>query len=611
MLRNILLPTIFGLLAYSFWISPDFKTVAAGLSLFMFGMLSLEQGFKAFSGGALELLLRRFTDKQWKSIALGMVSTTIMQSSSLVSLITISFLSAGLITLAAGIGVVFGANLGTTTGAWLVAGFGLKVNISAYAMPLLSFGVLLIFQNSKKLKGIGYGLAGLGLLFLGIHYMKEGFEAFSQTIDLAEYSVGGYRGLFLFTLIGAAATVVLQSSHASLVLIITALAGGQISYENAMALAIGANVGTTITAILGSLGANIEGKRLAVAHLVFNSTTALLAIALISPLIYSVDQISDLAGIREDDYALKIAVFHTLFNLMGLVLMAPFIQRLADFLEKTVNVSRTDIAAPLYLNSASMEVPAAATEAIRMELINLYDQAFRLIAHGLSLHRGTIRSELDLKEAASSTQRVMDLDVDLYYERYIKNLHGSIVEFIIRLQATTIAEVEAEQLAQMRQASINILEAVKALKHLHKNMSRQLLTCGPKVRDLYDGMRVEIATVMRELEVLKEDGSDLVLSLDEVALELKQADGKLNAGLDELIRSGSVSQAQATSLMNDSNYSRNLAESLLAMGRRLFGARSKALSDAQQQLQLADSELDELMAKVAAARGNTTEDWDS
>ncbi|MEP5568317.1 MAG: Na/Pi symporter [Halioglobus sp.] len=611
MLRNILLPTIFGILAYSFWVSPDFKTVAAGLSLFMFGMLSLEEGFKAFTGGTLELLLRRFTDRQWKSIALGVVSTTIMQSSSLVSLITISFLSAGLIKLAAGIGIIFGANLGTTTGAWLVAGFGLKVKISAYAMPLLTFGVLLIFQNSKKLKGIGHGLAGLGLLFLGIHFMKEGFDAFSETINLSSYAVDGYKGLFLFTAIGAAATVILQSSHATLVLIITALASGQITYENAMALAIGANVGTTITAIIGSLSANIEGKRLAVAHLIFNVTTGLLAIGLISQLIASVDLISEYVGIRSDDYTLKIAVFHTLFNLLGLIIMVPFINRLATSLEQHVHLPKTDVATPRYLSSASMEVPAAATEAVRKELINLYEYAFRLIAHGLSLHRGVIRSEQALTEAASATRRVMDLDVDIYYERYIKNLHGSIVDFIIRLQSTAIDEDTAHQLSELRQASINILEAVKALKHLHKNMSRQLLTCGPNVRKQYDEMRVEIASVMRELESLRQSDGDIILSLDAASLELKQSDHQLNSGLDDLIRQGEVTQTQATSLMNDGNYSRHLAESLIAMGRRLFGARKKALSEAQRQMSLADSELDDLMNKADLARGNALEDWKS
>ena len=124
MLRKVLLPSIFLVLGYGFWVSPDFKEIAAGVAIFLFGMLSLEEGFKTFTGGLLERILKRTTDRLWKSLSFGIVSTTIMQSSSLVSVLTISFLSAGLISLGEGIGIVFGANLGTTTGAWLVAGFG-------------------------------------------------------------------------------------------------------------------------------------------------------------------------------------------------------------------------------------------------------------------------------------------------------------------------------------------------------------------------------------------------------------------------------------------------------------------------------------------------------
>ena len=185
MLNKILLPSILLILAWGFWISPDFKAISAGVAIFLFGMLSLEEGFRAFTGGTLERLLRRTTSSTWKSLVFGIVSTTAMQSSSLVSVITISFLSAGLITLGAGIGIIFGANLGTTTGAWLIAGFGLKVDIAAYAMPMLAFGVILIFQSSKALKGVGYILAGLGFLFLGIAYMKDGFESFKSTIDIS------------------------------------------------------------------------------------------------------------------------------------------------------------------------------------------------------------------------------------------------------------------------------------------------------------------------------------------------------------------------------------------------------------------------------------------
>lgn len=180
MLRKYLLPAAIGALLFAFWWEPEVQEIAAGVAIFLFGMLMLEDGFKLFAGGLLERFVQRATGTLTRSVLFGIVSTTVLQSSSLVSVITISFLSAGLMTLIAGIGVILGANIGTTTGAWLVAGFGLKVNIAAFAMPMLAVSIVLVFQSSKPLRGIGLALGGMGFLFLGIHHMKEGFETFRE-----------------------------------------------------------------------------------------------------------------------------------------------------------------------------------------------------------------------------------------------------------------------------------------------------------------------------------------------------------------------------------------------------------------------------------------------
>ena len=235
MLGRILLPSIFVLLSYGFWASSAFQDISAGVALFLFGMFCMEQGLKVFGGSGLQRVLAASTDRLWKSLTFGIVTTTLMQSSSLVSVLTISFLSAQLIGLVQGMGIVFGANLGTTTGAWIVAGFGLKVKISAYAMPILVFGVILLNRASDRSKGVGWVLIGIGFLFLGIHFMKEGFASYAETIDLTEYAIPGLAGLLIFTLVGIVATVVMQSSHATMTLIITALSASQITYEHALA----------------------------------------------------------------------------------------------------------------------------------------------------------------------------------------------------------------------------------------------------------------------------------------------------------------------------------------------------------------------------------------
>ena len=592
MIKKIFLPTILFVLAYGFWVSPDFKEISAGVAVFLFGMLFLEQGFNAFTGGLLEKILQKTTDKLWKSISFGVVSTTLMQSSSLVSVITISFLSAGLISLAAGIGIIFGANLGTTTGAWLIAGFGLKVKISAYAMPMLVFGIILVFQKSKHLSGIGYILAGLGFLFLGIHHMKEGFEAFRTTIDLKAFSVGGYPGLFLFASLGIAATVIMQSSHATLVIIITALAAQQITYENGLALAIGANVGTTITAIIGSMSSNVQGKRLAGAHLIFNLVTAIIAILFIYQIMAAVDAFSSAVGIAADDYTLKLAVFHTIFNTIGILAMIPFINQLVNFLTRMMPEKEVSIATPKFLSEAAQAIPDTAIESVRKETIHLYDNAFAIIAHSLSLHRHDILSQRDVSDIIADTDKPMSIDIDNEYSRNVKGLYGDIVSFISRAHIQMTSE-QGDELFELRSIGRDIVEAIKDTKHLHKNLSAYIVSDNHYIRDEYNKIRTNLVTILRSLEEAKSSGD--ILSLDNLKLEMKQNDSTANGMLEILIHEDRISAEMATSLMNDASYTNDIIKNLLQMGEVLFATGDLNMKAVERSLALDDVEMQEIL----------------
>ena len=165
MIKKLFFTALLVALAAVLFLNPNFKTIASGVAILLFGMIMLEEGFKVFTKGPLQNVLKKATDKLYKSISLGALVTAFIQSSSLVSVITISFISAGLIDLAGGIGLIFGANIGTTATAWLVAGFGLKIKISALAMPMLVFGIIFSFQKKEYLQGIGNVLAGLGFSF--------------------------------------------------------------------------------------------------------------------------------------------------------------------------------------------------------------------------------------------------------------------------------------------------------------------------------------------------------------------------------------------------------------------------------------------------------------
>ncbi|MEJ1353882.1 MAG: Na/Pi symporter, partial [Candidatus Sedimenticola sp. (ex Thyasira tokunagai)] len=506
---------------------------------------------------------------------------------------------------------IFGANIGTTTGAWLIAGLGLKVKISAYAMPMLVFGIIMVFQKSKSLKGIGYILAGLGFLFMGIHHMKEGFEAFKSTIDLTQFAVEGYAGLFLFAGIGIFATVVMQSSHATLVLILTALAAGQITYENGLALAIGANVGTCITAILGALSSNVEGKRLAGAHLIFNVTTGVIAILFIDQFLWGVESISAAVGIGATDYTMKLAVFHTLFNIAGVLVMSPMIGRLVTFLEGSMRDEEVSKVGPKYLSDATMEFPDTVMESVRKETLHLYDNALEIIAHGVSLHRHEIFSDRDLEKVVSETKKVIPIDIDDVYKRNVKVLYGSIASFISQAQTHITADY-ADDLYNLRLASRHIVEALKDVQNLRKNLELYLNSDNPHIRAEYNKLRLHLGTILRELGELRQQSEDpeniTILDLDSLKAEIEEVDVVANGSLDHLIREALISEEMATSMMNDSAYAYDISKNLIDMAEILYAARALELSEAERDIALSDAELGKIEEEIRAGEAKSREE---
>ena len=603
-MRKFLLPGALAVLLAAFWFSPESQEIAAGVAIFLFGMLMLEDGFKQFGGGTLERLLERGTGSTARSLALGIVATTLLQSSSLVSVIAISFLSAGLMTLAGGVGIIFGANIGTTTGAWLVAGLGLKVNIAAYAMPMIAVGVILVFQKSKAMRGIGYALGGLGFLFLGIHYMKVGFEGVRDQIDLLRYALPGLAGLVVYTLIGAAATVVMQSSHATMVLILTALAVGQISYDNALALAIGANIGTTVTALIGALSANFQGKRLALAHLVFNVATAAVALVFISPLRLGVDAISGAFGIAPDDYALKLAVFHTVFNVLGVAMMLPLMPRLLAALERRIPEPVPDVSRPHYLNEAVDAFPQTLEVALRKEVAHLHDNAAEVILRGLNLDPEAVFASDDVARTVRTQRRRLDVDIDAAYAQRIKTLHAAIFDFTTRVGEKRVPAEIANHVYALRDASGDIVRAIKSVKHLRKNVLRFTTRPQGTVTGLYDALRTEIALILVEIRKLgrADPAARSALWLDQERAQIEEEARATTRRVDGLIRSGEISPSTATSFLNDAGYGYEAMRDLIDAARTLYIERDSAMAEVERILALDDEELRDLEAPPGAAK---------
>ncbi|TAN71442.1 MAG: Na/Pi cotransporter family protein [Methylobacter sp.] len=595
-MHKALLLIVILLLSYGFWLSDAFKGIAAGVSIFLFGMLSLEQGFKAFTGGVLERILQKTTDTSWKSFGFGFLSATLMQSSGLVSVITVSFLSAGLLDLVAGIGIIFGSNLGTTTGAWLIAGLGLKVNIATYAMPLLVFGVLCIFQNGKQLKGIGYILTGLGFLLLGIHYMKDSFEHFESTINLANYAMAGVRGLLTYTAVGIIATIIMQSSHATMLLTITAVSVHQITYDNALALVIGANIGTTVTAIIASFGANIQGKRLAGAHLLINLCTGIFVLFFIKEFSIAVDIISVNLGIAVSDKAMKLATFHSLFNLAGIVIFFPFINQQVIFLEKILIEKRPDIFKPKYLGSSAMDFPETVVESVRLESIHLYENAIHIIVHTFGLHKQDLTKNDSLKQLIEQNTQPIEYDIDVGYEKRIKGIYSAIIAFISQA-GFTWEMAQSAKLSWLREANKHLVEAIKETKHLQKNWTRFRTSNNQDTINEYNKIAYQIVLHIRQIEHFRqgiEDNELPLLSLDALKASIKNDDLQMNRVIETLIREQKITPETGSSLINDSAYMYNIKKNLLKAAETLF-LHSAGHAGIEHQLTLNEAEINHVV----------------
>jgi phosphate:Na+ symporter len=563
---------LLALLCYLLYVNEDSKYIVAGVGIFIIGMHFMEDGFKLFSGGILERIIAKSTNTTSKSVFLGITATAILQSSSLVSIIVISFLSAKIISLAGALGVVFGSAVGTTATTWIVSTLGVKIDVAAFALPMIIFGVIFRLYEKKNIQGIGNILLGLGFIFLGIGYMKDGFEDLKQGIDLAQFSMDGYAGIIVYAIIGMIATIIIQSSSATMALTITALVTGQIIYINAMAIAVGANIGTATTAAMGAMVSNANSKRMAVGLFIFKGITAIITLALLYFIIDFVEYLSSNLGISSDDMAMKLAVFHTFFNLIGLIIFSFFIPRLVIFLKKLfVEEKDTYISKPKYLDMQVIAVPSIALKATKKETIHLYDNASEVLSHAIMLHRHRYLGRTDISSVVKESTDIIELNIDDFYQTRIKSLYGDIIDY----STIFINELDGEKknyLYELRIACRDIAEAVKNTKELQQNISRYLLSNNDYIKNEYNYIREAIAKTINTINEIKNSKDELdVLSKAELLKDyLKSLDVIATGRIDVLIREKRIDKKMATTLLNDSSHAYNVINKLISVAKVLW-----------------------------------------
>jgi phosphate:Na+ symporter len=335
-----------------------------GVGLFLLGMTLMTDGLKVLAGDALQRVLVRFTGGPTRAMASGAALTALVQSSSATTLATIGFVSAGLLTFPQALGVILGANLGTTSTAWLVSLLGLKLSVSAIALPLVGLGALGRLLGRDRWAALGTAIAGFGLVFVGIDTLQAGMADLSSRIEPASLPGASLGGRLALVGIGAVMTFVMQSSSAAVATTLAGVHAGTIGLEQAAALVIGQNIGTTITAGIAAIGASIAARRTAVAHVMFNVLTGLIALALLPVFVELVAWLVD-----DGDPAVTLAGFHTAFNLLGVALFLPFTARFAEFIERVVRDRHP--AAIRHLDATVSQIPGVAVEAARRSLIEI------------------------------------------------------------------------------------------------------------------------------------------------------------------------------------------------------------------------------------------------
>ncbi|WP_262489613.1 Na/Pi cotransporter family protein [Jejuia pallidilutea] len=468
-------------------------------------------------------------------------------------------------------------------------GFGLKIKISALAMPMLVFGVVFSFQKKPSLKGLGNVLAGLGFFFLGIHYMKDGFEVFKQYIDLSQYAVQGYLGVLIYTGLGIIITTVLQSSSATLALILTALSAGQIEYENALALAIGANVGTTITAVLGAIGSNSAGKRLAMAHFIFNTITGLVAVALIFPLAKLVNYLSESLEIAPTNYVLKLALFHTIFNVLGVVIMLPFIKKLEHFLLRFFNKTEEakDVHEPKYLNTAVLKFPGTAIIALIKESKYLYKNSiFEIVTHALNIHRSDVKSHEKIKNIIEKSVDDFHINVDELYYSKVKAIYGKIIQYASTAQSTLrLNKAQINMVTDIKIANRKMVEIIKHSSELNRNISKVLNSDNEYLKQEYDGYRKKIIKVLRVIYLFRteNDAKKYGSKLKKLKHDANDNVRLSNKSIDKLIRKNLITAEEASSLFNDYTNVNEIIRKLIDVAELLYAKYDSLLEKEEQQ----------------------------
>ncbi len=425
--------------------------------MFLYGMKIMSEGLEKYAGDRLRNVLSSMTRNRVMGVLTGIFVTGLIQSSSATTVMVVSFVNAGLMTLAQSIGVIMGANIGTTVTAWIISAIGFKVDISAFSLPLLAIGMPFIFSGKSKRKSLGEIIFGFALLFIGLNFLQSSSEAMNIGDMVANLLAGwagngGFLTILLFVFVGALMTMVMQSSSAAMAVTLM-LFDMQIpgfGFEQAAALAMGQNIGTTITAFLASLTANTQAKRAALAHVFFNVFGVVAVLCMFYPACNAVSWFVTNVMHAGDNPLYKLSAFHTAFNVLNTLVLIWFVRQIEQFVCRMLPMkgdqeeeSRLKFISAGLLSTAELSILEA-----QKEVENFAQRCYRMF--------GIVQQLRDAKDDATFNKLYSRIEK---YEQITDNMEFEIASYLHRVSDGRLSS-ESKAHIQCMTKQISELESI-------------------------------------------------------------------------------------------------------------------------------------------------------
>lgn len=438
--------------------------LCAGVGLFLFAMYLIEESLKNISGRNFKLFLQRITKNTLGAVAGGAIVTGILQSSSMVSLMVLAFVGAGVFTMKNALAIILGANLGTTLDSWLVATLGFKTNIEVVAYPAVFIGglLLIVFSKRRSIKYLSYFLFGFGLLFIGLANMKTAMASQLQTFD---FSVYNEMPLAFFLLTGFLITLLVQSSSVTMALTLTAIHVGTINFPSAAAIVLGSETGTTIKLVVSGIGGTAAKKRVVLGNLLFNVFLTLFAFVFIKPILLLITDVLTIT-----DPLIGLVTFSSLINLISIVIFLPFLSPFSKFLEKFFR--KTDASIAAFIGNADVSEPQTALDLYKRETTYFIHNSMLLNMEQLDIDSSFLQNN-SIFEPVNTRKKFMIKSAEEKYE-FLKLLQGELQAFYLSLRQKLMDEqlTELNQLVSAVRHSMYSAKSMKDIKSNINNLSR-------------------------------------------------------------------------------------------------------------------------------------------